>query len=401
MRKVLLFTLVVISISSCKMFQKSKSPEMFFTASGFPYQMIQESTDSTKEPQVGDEVYIRYKVLMEDSVIYERFYSSNPEIYKLGFGRGREAVEEAIKVLDKGDVARFKMKFSDVKSRTVRGLNDTVNVDLLLALDSVKYNQQLYPIDVTGMDTVTTESGLQYVILEEGTGGQVKVGDEVTAHYTGFLENGDIFDSSVDRGQPLEMPIGVGRLIKGWDEAFPLFKVGTKAKLIIPSHLGYGNRNYGRIVGGSTLIFDIEVIDTKEPVVKEPGDEVELIEAVPFDVKGKVVQQLDNGLQIIIVEHGEGKKASVGNRLSVHYTGYLMDGTKFSSSVESGQPIEFVLGTGKVINGWDIAFTHLREGDKAQLIIPAKLAYGERQKGRHIKPNSDLKFDVELLKVYR
>jgi FKBP-type peptidyl-prolyl cis-trans isomerases 1 len=98
----------------------------------------------------------------------------------------------------------------------------------------------------------------------EGTGPSPKVGQTVTVHYTGTLENGFKFDSSVDKGKPLETVIGRGKVIKGWDEGLMTMKVGGKRKLIIPPQLGYGPQ--GRppdIPGNSTLIFDIELLGIK------------------------------------------------------------------------------------------------------------------------------------------
>lgn len=107
---------------------------------------------------------------------------------------------------------------------------------------------------------VTTGSGLQYSIEKEGTGAKPTASDRVKVHYTGRLLNGNVFDSSVDRGQPAEF--GVGEVIKGWTEALQLMPVGSKWKLYIPSELAYGDRGAGAdIKPGSTLIFDVELLD--------------------------------------------------------------------------------------------------------------------------------------------
>ena len=112
-----------------------------------------------------------------------------------------------------------------------------------------------------GGKEVTTSSGLQYIDLTVGTGATAQAGQTVTAHYTGWLENGKKFDSSVDRGQPFSFPLGAGRVIKGWDEGVQGMKVGGKRKLIIPSNLGYGARGAGGVIPpNATLIFEVQLL---------------------------------------------------------------------------------------------------------------------------------------------
>lgn len=104
-------------------------------------------------------------------------------------------------------------------------------------------------------------------------------------------------------------------------------------------------------------------------------------------------------LEIVDIEIGDGKEAVKGALILTHYTGCLEDGTKFDSSHDRGQPFECVIGTGRVIKGWDIGIMGMKTGGKRRLVVPAHLAYGERQVGLHIKPNSNLVFEIELLEV--
>jgi peptidylprolyl isomerase len=108
---------------------------------------------------------------------------------------------------------------------------------------------------------IETATGLGYVEIVEGTGARPKTGEVVSVHYTGWLKSGQKFDSSVDRGEPLTFPIGKGRVIKGWDEGVGTMKVGGKRRLIIPAHLGYGDRGAGGVIPpGATLIFEVELL---------------------------------------------------------------------------------------------------------------------------------------------
>jgi len=109
---------------------------------------------------------------------------------------------------------------------------------------------------------VTTDSGLMYEVIQEGSGTEKpSTGDNVSAHYTGMFMDGRKFDSSVDRGQPIQFPVGTGRVIKGWDEALLDMKKGEKRILIIPPDLAYGPKGRGPIPPNSTLVFEIELVD--------------------------------------------------------------------------------------------------------------------------------------------
>ena len=109
---------------------------------------------------------------------------------------------------------------------------------------------------------VTTDSGLMYEVIKEGSGDKKpSIGDNVSAHYTGMFMDGRKFDSSIDRGQPIQFPVGTGRVIKGWDEALLDMKKGEKRILIIPPDLAYGRRGRGPIPPNSTLVFEVELVD--------------------------------------------------------------------------------------------------------------------------------------------
>lgn len=109
-----------------------------------------------------------------------------------------------------------------------------------------------------------TDSGLRYKVLQKGNGAKATKGKNISVHYKGQLTDGTVFDSSYQRKQPIDFQVGVGQVIKGWDEGLQLLQVGDKARLVIPSHLAYGSQGAGGVIPpDATLIFDVELMDVK------------------------------------------------------------------------------------------------------------------------------------------
>jgi FKBP-type peptidyl-prolyl cis-trans isomerase len=262
--------------------------------------------------------------------------------------------------------------------------------------------------------------GIYYTVEVEGSGRKALPGDYVTVHYTGTLLDGSKFDSSKDRNAPFSFQIGTNRVIQGWEKGIPLFPVGGKGKLYLPSSLAYGDRAVGgRIPANSPLIFEIEVLDVlpaevymekmREEQIKQQmmADslakiQVEKDKAVIAEYaasKGLKMETTSSGLSYIMEKPGAGDKVKVGQRATVHYAGFLLDGTKFDASYDRNEPFTLQVGVGQVIAGWDEGLQLLNKGAKARFFLPSTLAYGSRGAGGVIPPNAVLIFDVEVLDI--
>lgn len=242
------------------------------------------------------------------------------------------------------------------------------------------------PMETVTLNTpITTASGLVVVFHEKGTGAKCMAGDNAVVHYTGKLTDGKKFDSSKDRNQPFTFAVGQGQVIKGWDEVLQLMHVGDKLTVTIPSELGYGASGAGAsIPPNATLVFDIDLLDLKQAPKL-------------FDVKEAKTITTESGLKVHMLTEGTGPNPHVGSNVKVHYSGFLVDGKMFDSSISRGEPIAFPLGQGRVIKGWDEGIALLKKGGKAVLEIPYSLAYGEQGYPPIIPQKATLLFNVELV----
>ncbi len=182
-----------------------------------------------------------------------------------------------------------------------------------------------------------------------------------------------------------------GYTVKGFDVVQKIRKGDTIKKITI-IRKGKEAKKFDAI-----KVFDDYMKQKKAQEEKQMEAKKKLAEELA--TKKANAQTDESGLKILIEKEGNGRKPKAGEWVQVHYTGYLPDGTKFDSSYDRGQPIVFQVGKGQVIAGWDKGIMQLKEGSKAYLFIPPYLGYGERGAGNVIPPNSDLIFEVELVKI--
>lgn len=261
------------------------------------------------------------------------------------------------------------------------------------------------------------ESGLYFNKTKNGTGRKVKEGLFLIFDFEISLLDGKTIYSSIEASYPGKFEYGKNFDTKGLMEGLGLMRVGDEAELLIPSSLAFGEAGRpGMIDPYTPLHYFVRLLkaNTKaendaEAEAKRKADEAQkmTLKLQEASILAKyiadneiTVEPTASGLYFISTLEGEGEQAVAGNKVKVHYTGTLLDGTEFDSSVGK-DPFEFVLGQGQVIKGWDEGIAMLKVGGKATLIIPSGIAYGERQAGEIIKPFSPLKFDVELLEIIK
>jgi FKBP-type peptidyl-prolyl cis-trans isomerase len=236
---------------------------------------------------------------------------------------------------------------------------------------------------------VKTPSGLASKVITPGKGKDHPAAtDKVKVHYTGWMKDGQMFDSSVARGEPITF--GLDQVIKGWTEGVQLMVVGEKRRLWIPAAMAYGDKPARSGMPSGPLTFDVELIEILKATPPPP---------VPEDVKKApaTATKTKSGLAYRVLTKGTGKKHPKGtDQVEVHYTGWTTDGKMFDSSVTRGETITFPLD--KVIKGWTEGVQLMVEGEKARFWIPADMAYGDKPT-RPGAPSGMLVFDIELVKI--
>ena len=361
------------------------------TESGLQYTQIEPGDGPAPKP--GDVVTIHYRANFEDGTELSNSYDSGQPIsFALGQSMVIQGWDEGVALMREGEKAQLivppALAFGE--SGTGDGVvppNSTMVFEIELV--SIQAGAPEAPSTVDDEDYTTTESGLKYYDFVVGEGAAPETGQIVTVHYTGWLEDGTKFDSSLDRAQPFTFKIGMGQVITGWDEGVATMQVSGKRQLVIPPDLGYGEQGAGTsIPANATLIFEVELISIQEGSPDNPAT-----------VEEEDYVTTESGLKYTDFVVGEGASPETGQSVTVHYTGWLEDGTKFDSSLDRGEPFTFQIGMGQVIAGWDEGVSTMKVGGKRQLVIPPDLGYGEQGAGNVIPANATLIFEVELLEV--
>lgn len=396
--------------------------------------------DDTTTLSTGMILTLKLKYEINDSVLFNSDDMNEKFMLPLEIPSYKGDIYSALAMMKPGDSATFISSADSFFMKTVRlpqvpdsafiGKNIYFHIKLISALTNEQLQAEkqaefeLLKVEETAklesyitennVSVAPLESGLYFIEHVKGSGKKPKETDIVKIHFKVSDLDGKVFFSSIDQGEPMRWEAGKVFDNEGATEALNLMSVGSKAMAIVPSSLGFGEQGRGQMVAPfTTLLYEFEMlsIQTKAQFDKEQEDEQRKAEAEKNKAKGEELGKLNNyiksnkitvkptasGLYYIETLAGTGEKPVVGKKVKVHYTGTLLDGQKFDSSVDRGQPFEFVLGQGQVIQGWEEGIAMMKKGGKARLVIPSSIAYGPDGRMPTIPPSATLIFDVELI----
>lgn len=262
------------------------------------------------------------------------------------------------------------------------------------------------------------EAGTDYKIIVDAPGDVFPdYGDYLELHLNAVVEDSVIFDTrSAMNGDPAPLQLQQSPFRGDLLEALKFMTAGDSAqvRLSVDSLVAAGapSAPWMKMGTGQKLIYNLKVVSVTPKAQKDKKDQEDAAKQIGVDdkliqehlAKNKIkAEKTASGLYYKMTKQGTGAQATAGQKVSVNYTGMLLNGEKFDSNVDPQfqhvQPFEFMLGAGNVIKGWDEGIALLKEGGKATLYIPSNLAYGKNSPSPKIPANSVLVFDVELVKI--
>jgi FKBP-type peptidyl-prolyl cis-trans isomerase len=413
------------------------------TKTGTYYKVYTNDNNDTTQVRKGSIVTISLKYGLKDSTMFDSKEMPQPIILPVQEPQYEGDFYECLTMLQKGDSATFILKAGPLFTKTFgqpalpEPLTEESDIYFDVAVKNVQTqeeidretqvrNMQLEQEEMTKLEEYVrannitaqpTASGIYFLETKKGTGKSPVQDGYVTAHYTVHLLGGQQLFSTVERGEPIDFKCGSQFENEGFMEVIMMMKEGGKCNAIIPSSKAFGAQGAGQVVPPfSTLYYDIELVKTmsndefqaKQAKKQEQkaaesarlkAEESSLLQKYLKDNNITPTKTLPNGLIYIETLAGTGPQPIDGKKVKVQYTGKLLNGTVFDSSVDKGKPYEFPLGRKQVIEGWDAGIPLMKVGGKAILIVPSSLAYKDRGAGDRIPPYSTLVFEVELVEA--
>lgn len=423
-RKILYLTLVLVasSIWACQ----NPHPGFEKNSDGLYYKFHKQTEDGIALDS-GDKVTLKMRYYTEDTIYFNS--ESMPDDFIISMQAPRNSMDlfTALYMMNVGDSASFIMPpdsllgsntpaemdtideiFVDVEVLSKKSIEEFEAEQAEKEKENIKKEQKRIEEYLTDneLEAEMTSNGIYILDHVNTSGKQVDSGKVAVITFKGSLLNGTVFQKTSP-----EFPYIIGQTDNypfKWDEVLLKMHKGDKAEFILPSNLALGERGaQGIIPPYSPLILEVSVKDIMEKedyqakrLAKEKKNRTASKEKLDKYLRENNIDHkpTSSGLIYITKEKGTGDKPQQGETALVHYKGYFLDGEVFDSSYERGRPLEVKIGQGGLIQGWLEAIPMMREGEKAQIIVPWRLAYGKQGKG-NIPPYANLVFDLELVKI--
>ncbi|MCB0077195.1 MAG: FKBP-type peptidyl-prolyl cis-trans isomerase [Anaerolineales bacterium] len=329
---------------------------------------------------LNDIVSMNYTGWLEDGTQFDSNVGGNPFPVTLGAGTVIDGWEEGLQGMKAGGKRILIIPSELGYGENGSGALIPPDATLVFEVEMLSIEKQPSPTDTSSADFTDLEVGGRYTVLAEGEGETANVGQLVEVSYVSWFENGVLFAEKSEE-DPVLFRLGKSG-VETLDAAIEGMKVGGTRQIIVPE-------NEDAVAQGmpeGETIFEVTLLAVKETPVMQ-------------DVEPSQFSPTDNGVQIAVVEAGEGAEAALGDTVTVDYSGFLEDGSIFDSSVETGRPFTFALMEGSAIPGWIEGIQGMKVGEKRQIRIPPEQGYGEVGAGDVIPPNSTLIFDVEMIEI--
>jgi FKBP-type peptidyl-prolyl cis-trans isomerase len=364
--------------------------EVVTTASGLKYSVLVAGKEG-KHPKTGDKVKVHYTGWLVDGT---KFDSSRDRGAPTTFTVGQvvQGWNEALALMTVG--ARWKLTIPPALGYGERGSPPVIPANATLIFDvellDIRFAPVLptfHPCDAAAQKT--TPTGLKYEVLAEGAGESPAPTETAELKYAFWNTKGELVDCSAKNEQTLKAR-AVDLALPFMKEAFALLKPGARIRFEVKPELGFGDKAVGpALPANSTTIWEIELVRVVKPL---PVPEF----SMPDEAKVKTTA---SGLKYEVIAEGDAAGASpkMGERVKVHYAGWLPDGTLFDSSYQRGEETVFPLGG--VIAGWNEGLALMKPGATYKFVIPPALAYGKRGAPPKIAPDATLVFLITLVKI--
>ncbi len=368
--------------------QKEDNGAFSTTKSGLQYKILKKGNG--KFAHKGNRIWVHYIGKLSNDSVFESTRDKGELDFYLGCGQLIKGWEEGLKLVSEGGIIELvippKLGYGNL---SYKGINPEDTLIFDIALLQIDPTDPIKPYNISDIKPQKTDNGIIYYPIKKGEGKKAQIGDNAYIHYTGFLSNGDIFETTAKKAKPIRVTVGSNNLFRGWNISLQQMNKGSKYRFIIPYKLAYGKKGYKNIIPPkSDLTMEIEMVD----IIPE-------IKVSKWDATGKDTITTKSGLRYIIFKQGEGKTIKDSCIVKFDYSAFFTNGRLFNSSVKRNEPMQMPIGINAIIEGIDDALKLMKKGAEYQFIIPYKLAYGEEGIKGKVPPKADLIFDIKVIEV--